>query len=56
MSEAVLEELKESAGIVRTDLTVRYVLFSISGFTEGLSDTAADEGVTLVELKDLMTM
>lgn len=32
---------------------IRYLLFSISGFSEDLRDFAEDNGVTLVDLKKL---
>ena len=48
-----LEELKEKADMVRGFNTKRYAVFSRSGFTDRLEETAEAEGVTLVSL-DMM--
>ena len=48
MSAGVFEELLEDSKLVKTNLTRRYVLFSVSGFDEELHDMESEGIVTLV--------
>ena len=54
MPLSVYRELQEDVSLIRTDLTRRYILFSISGFTDELEEVAGDEGVVLVGPGELM--
>lgn len=57
VGENVLNRLVENAGKVRDQWKQhpRYVLFSANGFTEGLQQRAAKEGVLLIEANDLFS-
>lgn len=48
VSMRVLEDLRSAANLTRDGRTRRYVLFSVSGFTEDLEELAEHGGVTLV--------
>lgn len=54
MSASVYKELMDDASLIRTDLNRRYVLFSISGFTDELKDIAERDGVFLVGPDELL--
>ncbi len=53
MPSEALEELKADCRLVKTDLSMKYILFSASGFTEDLIDEAEEFGVELVGLEQL---
>ncbi len=54
MYEEVLDVFVSSSEFVRTDLPKKYILFSISGFGEGLRDEAAEKGIVLVGLEEII--
>ena len=54
MPLSVYRELVDDVSLIRTDLTRRYVLFSISGFTDELAEVATGEGVVLIAPDELL--
>lgn len=54
MPASVYRELVDDTSLVRTDLNRRYVLFSISGFSDELKDIAESEDVFLIGPEKLL--
>lgn len=54
MPLSVYRELVDDVSLIRTDLTKHYALFSISGFTDELTEVAQGEGVVLVGPDELL--
>ncbi len=55
MYEETLKDLRSYRKFVRTDLPEKYILFSISGFGEGLIDEAQHSNVMLIGLQEIIS-
>lgn len=54
MPASVYRELVDDVSLIRTDLNRRYVLFSVSGFSDELRDIAESEDVLLIGPEQLL--